>query len=431
MKGRLFLLRKIARYMKDHEMMHLTNPNAPNHWKILIVLSTIAPILMLGQGILSPILPIYGQSFGVGAATVGLLTASFGIGRLVTDIPAGHLAEKVGRRNQLIIGPMIVCIGSLMCFVARSFVGLVAFRFVMGVGTAIYTTTAMTIIADIMGPKERGMAMNVYQGAVHIGAGLGPTVGGYASTLMGYRAPFLIAAIPAAVSGIWAFLSVPETRSFAITDNDLGPISSRGQPRSLFGDVRGLLRDKSFVLIAIVTFSIFFTRTGSRQTIIPLFGYNELGLTEMQIGLMLSVIAVLNIIMLYPAGVAADKIGRKAVIAPAVMVAAASLLCFASAHTFTGFLVGAVLLGIGTGLAGGTPAVYVSDIASTVSSGVAMGIYRWVGDAGYVLGPIVTGGIADVIGYRIALLTNAILLAVPSVLFTMFARETVKTHFRK
>lgn len=112
------------------------------------------------------------------------------------------------------------------------------------------------------------------------------------------------------------------------------------------------------------------------MTVVPLLGYNQLGLTEGQIGFLHTTVAALNLVALYPAGVIADRVGRKAVMVPAVLVAAASLVSFASAHGYAEFMVSAALLGVGTGLAGRTPAAYASDIAPALSSGLAMGTYH-------------------------------------------------------
>lgn len=399
-----------------------------NRGKVLLVLCTIAPIVMLGQGLLSPVLPIYGQSFGVGAAAVGLLLTSFGVGRLLFDVPAGHWAQKVGRRRILVLGPTVVAVGSLLCYGATGFVGLVVFRFIMGAGSALYTTSAMTVLADVAAPEQRGRVLSLYQGALLLGSGLGPTVGGYAAGVLGYRAPFLASAVLAGLAALWAFVSVPETRgTLSLSEHTVRSSSCCAPPtsESLVAGIRRFATNMDFLLIAAVTFALFFTRTGSSTTMVPLLGYNELHLNEVQVGLTLTTVAALNFATLYPAGVLADRVGRKTVIVPAALVAGTSLVVFALARNFAGFIAGAALLGLGTGLAGAIPAAYVSDIAPATSSGLAMGAYRMAGDMGFVLGPVALGAVADVVGYRVSLLANTGLLVLSAVLFSLFARETV------
>lgn len=406
----------------------MASRRAQHPGRVLFALCTIVPVLMLGQGLLSPVLPAYCQSFGVGAATVGLLVTSFGVGRLLADVPAGYWAQRIGRRPLLVAGPAIVFAGSMLCYAVRSFAPLVVFRFVMGAGSAIYTTAAMTVLVDLTEPVQRGRVMSIYQSTFLLGSGIGPTVGGLVSSRFGYRAPFLLCALFAAAAAVWAFMWVPETRLYsdALDHEGGGRHKVRRMHRlDMLTGIRSLAGNTDFLLIATITFSIFFTRTGSRMTIVPLLGYNELGLTEVQVGFVLSTVAALNFVTLYPAGALADRIGRKAVIVPSTLVAAIALACFALARSFGGFMVGALLLGIGTGLAGGTPAAYVSDISPTVSSGIAMGMYRMVGDVGFVLGPVVLGAIADAAGYRASLVVNLTMLTLSSVLFAFCARETL------
>jgi len=131
--------------------------------------------------------------------------------------------------------------------------------------------------------------------------------------------------------------------------------------------LRLLLLDVSFLLIGLVTFSVFFTRTGGRTTI----------------------------------------------------------LLFTLGRDYTAFLGTAVLLGLATGIAGASPAAYAADLAPARHRGGTIGLYRTFGDMGFVIGPILLGWVADLSSYATALRLNAALLFVSGLLFLLFARETV------
>ena len=75
----------------------------------------------MGIGLVSPILPQYAKTFGVNMTMIGMLITIFGLARIIVDIPAGKLTDKFGRRPILIVGPLIVAVGSLGCGLATKY----------------------------------------------------------------------------------------------------------------------------------------------------------------------------------------------------------------------------------------------------------------------------------------------------------------------
>lgn len=100
----------------------------------LLILCATTVVVMMGQGIVSPVLPLYAHSFGVGTAMIGLTIAVFGAARLVVNLPAGFLSERYGRRLLLFGGPAVTALGSLFSGFAPDFWWLLGFRFVAGAG---------------------------------------------------------------------------------------------------------------------------------------------------------------------------------------------------------------------------------------------------------------------------------------------------------
>jgi MFS family permease len=100
--------------------------------QILLVVCITTMVVMMGFGIISPVLPLYAQSFGVGTAMIGLTITVFGAARLVMNLPAGFLSERYGRRLLLVGGPAVTALGSLAGGLAPTFGWLIASRFVAG-----------------------------------------------------------------------------------------------------------------------------------------------------------------------------------------------------------------------------------------------------------------------------------------------------------
>jgi len=390
--------------------------------RTLLILSVGVTILMMGMSIISPVLPLYAKSFGASTTMVGFLVTSFGLARMFVDLPAGSLSERLGRRAMLIGGAMLVALGSLFCALAVSFLMLVLFRFVEGIGSAVYTTAAMTTLADIATPRARGRIMSIYQGALLLGAGIGPALGGFVAEYWGLRAPFFVHGLLAFLCGLWVVFRGVETKE---AGRSKGEGSGHSSTSPSMESLRLLLLDVSFLLIGLVTFSVFFTRTGGRTTILPLFAYDSLGISKAQLGGAYSLMSLCNLVILFPAGTMADRLGRKVTIVPSTLLVALATLLFTLSQNYSAFLGTAVLLGLASGIAGASPAAYAADLAPAGYRGGAIGLYRTFGDIGFVMGPILLGWVADLSSYATALRMNASLLFVSGLLFLLFARETL------
>ena len=402
-----------------------------NKRRVIFALMGQVFISMIGISLVSPIMPIYAQSFGVSAAWVGGLVTAFGVARILVNVPAGSLGERIGRRPLLVGGLLITSLAALLSGLAAEFWQLLAFRFLQGVGSAAQTTTAMITLADISSDSDRGRNMSLHQGSLLLGASVGPAIGGFVAGLYGYRAPFFAYAAMAFLAALWAYILVPETKGrTAARPHGRRSLDAAARPATSGGVLRDLLLNVNFLLISLVTLTIFFTRSGSRSTVLPLLGYNQLGLSEGQLGFSFTLIALFNFATISASGLLCDRYGRKAVIVPASILSGVALFLFTLSRTYGFFLFSGAVLGVATGLAGPAPAAYVADIATPGRYGLTMGLYRTFGDVGVSVGPVLLGWIVDHFGYNQALLVNAAIFIVAGGLFGLVAKETAGRRVR-
>lgn len=393
------------------------------HPNILLAVMTQTFINMLGVGIVGPVLPLYAASFGVSTAMVGLLNSAFGIARIPINIPAGSLADRLGRKPLLVGGFLITATSALLTGLANSFGQIVFLRLFQGIGSALQMTAAMVVMADISTPQDRGRTMSFYQGALLLGTSTGPILGGFLGEHLGYRMPFFAYAFLAFCAALWAFFVVPETRALSSAKPVRG---RREQPSVRFSwrDVGGLLLNPSFLLVSFVTLTTFFTRTGSQNTVLPLLGKARFGLGPAKVGYAFTTIAVMNFLTINFSGILCDRYGRKMAIVPGCFVCAMALLTYTFGHTYWHFLLSSVLLGIGTGISGPAPAAYVSDLSLPGGRGLTMGVYRTVSDLGITVGPVLLGWVSDQFSYSSALWVNSTLFLLAGLAFALWARET-------
>ncbi len=398
--------------------------------EVVLILVVTTAIVMLGSGIISPILPLYAQSFGVNIFMVGLMVAAYGIARIFMDIPAGRLADRFGRRTVMISGALLMVVSSLGNALAGAFWQVVVMRLIQGAGSALYVTAAQTALADLSTPGTRGRLLSLHQGSHQIGNTFGPAAGGFLAEFLGLRAPFFAFAGIAMLAALWAYLRIPETshrKAATIQPTSDSAIShSQGKPSASV--IKILLMDASFVLIALMTMGNFLSHGGAQQTILPLYGTEYLGLTEGQLGLAMTVIGIGNLITTFMAGWLSDRFGRKTILVPGTIMLALSFALFAVSGNVFVFVLAAALTGIARGFSGSVPAAYAADIAPPGKFGATLGLFRTFGDIGFAIGPLLAGWIADSTGsLSIPLFALTGLLVFSAVLFGLFARETVQT----
>jgi MFS transporter, DHA1 family, multidrug resistance protein len=388
----------------------------------MIGISTV--LVMAGQGVVAPVLPLYAESFGVTAAMIGLTISVFALARLILNVPMGFVADRFGRRSVLISGPLVTCVGMIGSGFAVGIWDLLAWRFVAGAGSAMYMTGAQIYLADISTNETRARFIGTNQGALQLGQAIGPAIGGVMAEFFGLRVPFIFVGLLALFATGYAYFRVPETRHLALAQLAEEEARNGGQPRDRHA-LLYFMRSKDFIAVALVTMSIFFTRTATRQTLLPLVAAFRVGMSTGAIGGLLTMMAFVNLVLLAPAAMLADRFGRKIAIVPSNLVVAGALLLIAVAGNAMLMVTAAFALAVGASIAGPAPAAYVVDIAPPHLRGIAMGLYRSAGDFGFVIGPPLLGLIVDWSSYGVALSTNAALMAVTALLFLVMARETL------
>lgn len=373
-------------------------------------------LMTLAHGIVSPVLPLYAQSFGVSLSLVGLLVAGFGIARLLANLPAGILAGRLGRRRVLFLGSVISTFGGLLSGLATTFEQLVAARMLSGVGSALFITSALTYVADVSTPATRGRYMSVYQSCFLLGITLGPVPGGFLADLLGLRAPFFAIGAASAAAALWVFFNVPEPRPAAVDPRPAGGSRS--------GGLALLLANRNFILISLIAFGVFFTRGGVQQTLLPVLGRDRFGLSPAQLGVLFGTVAAMNLLTIPMGGILSDRLGRKASVVPGSLLDTAGLLLLSIEGPPAQFWAGSVLLGLGSGLSGPASAAYVSDIAASGLLNLALALYRTLADVGLVVGPPLLGGLSDLLGVDAALAAATAFRGIGAAAFALLAVET-------
>lgn len=382
---------------------------------LVVIMGTVAGHMMM-MGMVAPVLSLYAKSFGVAEWAVGLIITAFGVGRLLVDLPAGLMAERYGRRLFVWLGPAVVGIASLGAALATDFWLLVFFRFVQGLGSGMYMTVATVVCADLAAPGQRARIMALYQTALLVGAGLGPAVGGVMADHFGYQSPFWLSMAIGMGAALYAFLSFEETRR---------PSAPGVHHDHSFRAFTPLLRNPTIVVALLINLGAFMTRSAGLWQMLPLSANERFGFDAGSIGLGMTVMTLANLAVLPFTGRLVDRFGTVRCIVAATLVTVAALVVAGTGLQPWTFWAAMATLGAATGMQGPAIATYSVDHAPGGRFGPAMGLLRFAGDVGFVLGPLALGAAVDLtgIGYSGAILLNAAILALFGVLFMIWGRR--------
>ena len=380
----------------------------------LLILCGATFLVMAGQGVVGPVLPLYARDFGVSATMVGLTLTVFALARLILNIPAGLIADRFGRRVLLIGGPILTSIGMFGSGFAGDIWSLLIWRFVAGAGSAFFMSGALIYLIDIAPPDLRARYVATNQWALSVGVALGPGLGGLVAERWGLAAPFHLVGVIALFAAVYAVFRLPETRRSS---------SPKLKDESPAREAARIARSVPFLAIAFVTGTIFMTRAGTRATLVPLHADETLAWGPGELGLVFTVTGVMTLFTLWPATWATENIGRASVILFSAMTAALGTFVIGSSSTPMWFVLGNVILTLGTGTAGPAPAAFVADLFPERMRGLGVGLYRSAGDVGFVLGPPALGWLSDNASMSVAFQTAGCLVGAAGVYFVLVTRR--------
>jgi DHA1 family multidrug resistance protein-like MFS transporter len=378
----------------------------------------------MGMSIISPIISLYASSFGVSLAVASLAITAHAFGRFLADIPAGIAADRIGRRPIMIVGSVLVMVTAFLNASAQSFTLYLVYRFLEGVGSGMWMTSRQTLLADILKPEERGRIMGYFQAFMLIGQSAGPVIGGFVAVAWGLQAPFYAYTITGLICVLLTYFLIFEPKG-------LTRKKVEGEHLFKLNDVIRLLKNQTYAMACLATFVVFFQRSGVRTNMLPIFAANELGMDPAAIGVILGYATITNLLITVPIGYAIDIIGRKPVIIWNILIMAAADIGFILARDYWGLAIAAIIMGLASGGAGQAPLALATDASYRERRGLAMGVYRLMGDVGSMIGPIILSAVADATDLHTPFWVMDGMLIFSAILVAIFAKEIIKTRFNK
>lgn len=358
------------------------------------------------------LLPEFGGELGMTTFQLGAVTTVFAVGRLVADLPGGHLADRFPAAGIMAVTAAGVAGASALLGSATAVAVVFAASFLLGVASATTNAAGMTYFSHAGGSQYRGTAMAVFSAALLGGQALGPAVAGLVAGAVGWRAAMVTGAVAAALIAL--FLAAGRGRPVA----GEAPGDPRGTSRPGAGP-----RPRAMLVLQSVSFAVFLTLGAVPQTLVPVIGAAELGLGAAAIGLALGLGGLSRLVGTIVGGRLSDRLSRKGALVPGLIGQAlgVGLLAFPPS---LGSWVGAIVVMSLASFAVPVAATVLGDLSDPGGVGVQLGRFRFVGDIGLVVGPVTVTALYDWYGRELALGTVVALLLVVAVLVWRVLPET-------
>jgi MFS family permease len=354
------------------------------------------------------------------AAVLSFIVA-FGIAKALTNLGAGALAQRAGRRRLLIAGWVVALPVPLLIAVAPSWGWVVAANALLGVNQGLAWSMTVVMKIDLVGPRRRGLALGLNESAGYGGVALAAGLSGLLAASFAARDVLVVAGAIVAVSAL--LISVLFVRDTAghVALEQAQHSEKNGRPPAL----RSAFARASYREPALRACSqaglVNNLNDGLAWGLVPLFlAAHGAGVED--VGLVAALYPAVWSVAQIGTGHWSDRVGRKPLIVAGMLVQAAALALLTLGGGALATAAGAaVLLGAGTALVYPTLIAAVSDAVTPVERAPVVGVYRFWRDTGYVFGGLIAGGVADALGYGGAITLVAALTAASGiwVLFDM------------
>jgi DHA1 family multidrug resistance protein-like MFS transporter len=374
------------------------------HKKHLALLFITMFLIMLGFGIIIPILPYFAQSVGASSLEIGILFSSYNIMQFLFAPVWGALSDRIGRKPLILFGLLGFSITFNLFGLASSYTEMLVYRILGGIVSAAAIPTVTAMVADLFPPEERAKGMGMIGAGVGLSFVFGPAIGGLLGTYH-FSYPFFASGVVALITLVIVAGALPESlppekRASVQRDKRENPLSA------MFGSL-GLLY--TIVFLASFTFS-------GLETTFALYINDLYQLTSKDLGFMFLVMGlVAAVVQGGMMGKMVKKWGESNVLSLGLLLYTLGFVSILFARTFWSFALILSVFGAAQGMIRATATSLITQ-RTTQGQGVTSGTMSSMDSLGRILGPLAGGALYawDVSG---PFLTGAVLIAIVLAVF--------------
>ena len=376
------------------------------------------------------VLPLLAEDvFGLEAYSAMLaFIAVFGVSKAVTNLFAGALGDRYGRKPVLVVGWLFAIPVPLLLTWAPTWGWVLVANALLGINQGLTWSLTIIMKIDLAGPERRGLAMGLNEGAGYVAVALAAWVTGWIASEHGLRPePFYFGAVLVVVGIALSTLFVRETAPHVAHEaaehrsrmGEHGDTIGFGQVLAL-----GTWRDRSLSAASRAGLANNLNE-GMAWGLFPLY-FAAAGLSLGRTGAVIAIAPAVWGLGQLLTGALSDRLGRKWLIAGGQFTQAGGLLLIAAGDSFSVWAAGSAVLGAGTAMAYPTLLATIGDTAHPAWRAKAVGVYRLWRDLGFAVGAVLSGALADTVDIGFAIVVVAGITAVSGADVAINLRETLR-----
>ena len=379
------------------------------NWQQFALLVVINAFVGGMVGIERAVVPLIAEQDFLLASRTAILAfiVSFGIVKALANLFAGRMSDRIGRKRILVAGWIFGLPVPLLIMLAPSWSWVVFANILLGINQGLCWSTTVIMKIDLVGPARRGLAMGLNEFAGYIAVSLAALASGYLAATYALRPePFYLGLSFAIVGLLLSAVFVRDSRAHA--REEARHLAASAVPQS-FGHIFALVSWRDRALSSVSQAGLFNNlNDGMAWGLFPLvFAAGGLGID--QVGLLAAIYPGVWGVAQLGTGALSDRLGRKSMIVGGMWLQAAGILLMVFWSGFVLWAAAMLLLGLGTALVYPTLLAAVSDVAHPDWRASALGVYRLWRDAGYAVGAVVAGVLADLLGVPFAIFAIGVL----------------------
>ncbi|MGH7708093.1 MAG: MFS transporter [Vulcanimicrobiaceae bacterium] len=399
--------------------------NAGQFWLLVLVNAFVGSMV----GIERDVLPLVGQRiFGLSSELAVLsFIVTFGFSKALTNLFAGRSADRTGRKPLLVAGWVIAIPIPFLLMYAPGWDWIIVANILLGINQGLCWSMTVVMKIDLVGSKQRGLAMGLNEFAGYLAVGVAAYLSGAIAQTYGLRPwPFAIGIVSVAVGLALSTFFVRETHGharFEAAGKKPGlapPHVAQTSFAPLFAQVSWRDRTLASVSQAGLVNNL---NDGLVWGLLPLY-FAVAGLNVEHIAILAATYPATWGLLQLGTGALSDRLGRKWLIAGGMWLQGLAILLFLVPASFGIWCLGAILLGTGTAMVYPTLLAAIGDVVDPLVRASSIGIYRLWRDSGYAFGALISGIVAHAFGQSVAIQVVAALTVVSGTVVAVRMRET-------